>query len=52
VDRLLCVGDELVSVQGVPLAQCGATFKERLEHIRAATRPLLLGFLPGSARVL
>jgi hypothetical protein len=52
VDRLLCVGDELVSVQGVPLSHCGGSFKEKLEYIRAAPRPLQLGFLPGSARNL
>ena len=52
VDRLLCVGDELVSVQGRPLAHCGGTFREKLEHMRTAPRPLLLGFLPGSMRIV
>lgn len=48
VDRLLCVGDELVSIQGQPVAHCGLTFQELLERLRSEPRPVELGFLPAA----
>jgi hypothetical protein len=48
VDRLLCVGDELVTVQGQAVELCGNTFHEVLERLRVAPRPLELGFLPAA----
>ena len=48
-DRLLCVGDELVCVQGQSLQRFGTSFKSLLDHLKASPRPIELGFLSGSS---
>ena len=48
VAKLLCVGDELVSIQGAPLSSCGDTFNDQLLFLRNCPRPVTLGFVPGS----
>jgi hypothetical protein len=48
VDRLLCVGDELAAVQlpGDSLRRVQGSFCQVMEQLRAAGRPLVLGFKP------
>lgn len=52
-DRMLCVGDELVAVQvpgvqGGALRRCEGAFSEVMTQLRAAPRPLTLGFRPSA----
>jgi hypothetical protein len=44
VAKLLTVGDELVSINSLPLSRFGATVSLQLEHLRNAPRPVNLGF--------
>lgn len=48
IDRLLYVGDVVVSIQGVPVLK-HESFTEVLNRIKTAARPLVLGFIPGGS---
>lgn len=61
LDRLLSVGDELVTVHGRPIGTLGGEggggcggggvdFAAVMEHLRQAPRPLQLGFIPAGTQ--
>ena len=48
-DKLLGIGDLLVTVNHTEVRRCGATFAEQLAYLRDAPRPVVLGFVPAVA---
>lgn len=48
-DKLLSIGDVLVTVNHCEVGSCGAGFTEQLAFLRDAPRPVLLGFVPAVA---
>lgn len=46
VDKLLGVGDVLVSINHTEVRCCGVGFAEQLAYLRELPRPVVLGFVP------